>query len=588
MPIDHAFLDELTARTDIVELVSHYVSLKRQGANYFGLCPFHNEKSPSFSVSPDKQIYHCFGCGAGGGVINFVMRAEGLEFRDAVQFLADRCGMKVPQDKADPRAARRRERLLALMKDAARFYYDTLWMPEYTPMQRYFAGRGLTRKTMNRFGLGYAPDSFHATMDAMQKKGYTKEELVDAGLAVRSEKGAVYDKFRGRVMFPIIDVRGQVIAFGGRVMDYSKPKYLNSPDTRIFHKGRNLFALNLAKKTHKDYFILAEGYMDVIALHQAGFDSAVASLGTALTDEQARLIARYTKKIIISYDADGAGQAAAQRAIDILKKADLQVNVLRIPGAKDPDEFIKAKGAEAFRRLIEHSEGHNAYRLEQIAAQFDLTEDDQRIAFVQQAARMLAGIQRDVEREVYLGRAAKMAGVTVASMEVEVKRAMGQRQRRARSAEHRAIRAVVQNAQPKDRALHYPDMKAGRAEEGILGLIFADPSLIGPLAERLRPEDFTAPVLAKIYARALELDRQGAPIAVSGYEGYLDDGELALLSGILSRPPVLERRQQALDDYIKIMDERRAQRMLENPPAPGAEDPMITFSKMKADKMGGK
>ena len=588
MPIDHAFLDELTARTDIVELVSHYVSLKRQGANYFGLCPFHNEKSPSFSVSPDKQIYHCFGCGAGGGVINFVMRAEGLEFRDAVQFLADRCGMKVPQDKADPRAARRRERLLALMKDAARFYYDTLWMPEYTPMQRYFAGRGLTRKTMNRFGLGYAPDSFHATMDAMQKKGYTKEELVDAGLAVRSEKGAVYDKFRGRVMFPIIDVRGQVIAFGGRVMDDSKPKYLNSPDTRIFHKGRNLFALNLAKKTHKDYFILAEGYMDVIALHQAGFDSAVASLGTALTDEQARLIARYTKKIIISYDADGAGQAAAQRAIDILKKADLQVNVLRIPGAKDPDEFIKAKGAEAFRRLIEHSEGHNAYRLEQIAAQFDLTEDDQRIAFVQQAARMLAGIQRDVEREVYLGRAAKMAGVTVASMEVEVKRAMGQRQRRARSAEHRTIRAVVQNAQPKDRALHYPDMKAGRAEEGILGLIFADPSLIGPLAERLRPEDFTAPVLAKIYARALELDRQGAPIAVSGYEGYLDDGELALLSGILSRPPVLERRQQALDDYIKIMDERRAQRMLENPPAPGAEDPMITFSKMKADKMGGK
>lgn len=588
MPIDHAFLDELTARTDIVELVSHYVSLKRQGANYFGLCPFHNEKSPSFSVSPDKQIYHCFGCGAGGGVINFVMRAEGLEFRDAVQFLAGRCGMKVPQDKADPRAARRRERLLALMKDAARFYYDTLWMPEYTPMQRYFAGRGLTRKTMNRFGLGYAPDSFHATMDAMQKKGYTKEELVDAGLAVRSEKGAVYDKFRGRVMFPIIDVRGQVIAFGGRVMDDSKPKYLNSPDTRIFHKGRNLFALNLAKKTHKDYFILAEGYMDVIALHQAGFDSAVASLGTALTDEQARLIARYTKKIIISYDADGAGQAAAQRAIDILKKADLQVNVLRIPGAKDPDEFIKAKGAEAFRRLIEHSEGHNAYRLEQIAAQFDLTEDDQRIAFVQQAARMLAGIQRDVEREVYLGRAAKMAGVTVASMEVEVKRAMGQRQRRARSAEHRTIRAVVQNAQPKDRALHYPDMKAGRAEEGILGLIFADPSLIGPLAERLRPEDFTAPVLAKIYARALELDRQGAPIAVSGYEGYLDDGELALLSGILSRPPVLERRQQALDDYIKIMDERRAQRMLENPPAPGAEDPMITFSKMKADKMGGK
>lgn len=588
MAIDHAFLDELNARSDIVDIVSRYVVLKRQGANYFGLCPFHNEKSASFSVSPDKQIYHCFGCGAGGGVINFIMRAEGLEFRDAVRFLADRCGLKMPQESADPQAAHRRERLLALMKDTARFYYDTLWLPEYTPMQQYFARRGLTRKTMNRFGLGYAPDSFHATMDAMMKKGYTKEELLDAGLAVKNEKGAIYDKFRGRVMFPIIDVRGQVIAFGGRVMDDSKPKYLNSPDTRIFHKGRNLFALNLAKKTQSDYFILAEGYMDVIALHQAGFDSAVASLGTALTEEQARMIARYTKKIIISYDADGAGQAAAQRAIDILKRADLQVNVLRIPGAKDPDEFIKDKGADAFRRLIERSEGHNAYRLEQIAAKFDLTEDDQRVAFVQEAAQMLAAIANSVEREIYTGRAAKLADVTQDAMTVEVRRAMGLRRKRERTAEHRAIRAAVQNAQPKDRALHYDDVKAARAEEGVLALLFTDAALLEPLAKRLKPEDFTAPVLGKIYAHALELDRQGAPVSISGYEGYLDDGELALLSGILSRTPVSERRQQALDDYIKIMDERRTQRKLEQPPEAGGEDPMITFSKMKADKMGGK
>lgn len=588
MAIDHAFLDELNARSDIVDIVSRYVVLKRQGANYFGLCPFHNEKSASFSVSPDKQIYHCFGCGAGGGVINFIMRAEGLEFRDAVRFLADRCGLKMPQESADPQAAHRRERLLALMKDTARFYYDTLWLPEYTPMQQYFARRGLTRKTMKRFGLGYAPDSFHATMDAMMKKGYTKEELLDAGLAVKNEKGAIYDKFRGRVMFPIIDVRGQVIAFGGRVMDDSKPKYLNSPDTRIFHKGRNLFALNLAKKTQSDYFILAEGYMDVIALHQAGFDSAVASLGTALTEEQARMIARHTKKIIISYDADGAGQAAAQRAIDILKRADLQVNVLRIPGAKDPDEFIKDKGADAFRRLIERSEGHNAYRLEQIAAKFDLTEDDQRVAFVQEAAQMLAGIANSVEREIYTGRAAKLADVTQDAMMVEVRRAMGLRRKRERTAEHRAIRAAVQNAQPKDRALHYDDVKAARAEEGVLALLFTDAALLEPLAKRLKPEDFTAPVLGKIYAHALELDRQGAPVSISGYEGYLDDGELALLSGILSRTPVSERRQQALDDYIKIMDERRTQRKLEQSPEVGGEDPMITFSKMKADKMGGK
>lgn len=242
MAIDSSFLDELTARSDIVDVVSRYVVLKKHGANYFGLCPFHHEKSASFSVSRDKQIYHCFGCGAGGGVINFVMRMEGLEFRDAVRYLADQCGMKMPETITDPKVSQRRERLLALMKDCARFYYQTLWLPEYTPMQQYFAKRGLNRKIMNRFGLGYAPDSFDATMDAMLQKGYTREELIDAGLAVRHEKGIVYDKFRGRVMFPIIDVRGQVIAFGGRVMDDSKPKYLNSPDTGIFHKGRNLFA----------------------------------------------------------------------------------------------------------------------------------------------------------------------------------------------------------------------------------------------------------------------------------------------------------------------------------------------------------
>lgn len=588
MPMDNSFLDELTARTDIVDIVSRYVQLKRKGANYFGLCPFHNEKSASFSVSQDKQIYHCFGCGAGGGVINFVMRAEGLAFRDAVQLLADRCGMKVPETNTDPHIARRRERVLALMKDTARFYYNTLWMREYVPVQQYFLRRGLTRKSMNRFGLGYAPNSFHATMDAMMHRGYTKEELLDAGLVVKNERGAIYDKFRGRVMFPIIDVRGQVIAFGGRVTDDSKPKYLNSPDTRIFHKGRNLFALNLAKKTQKDYFILAEGYMDVIALHQAGFDSAVASLGTALTEEQARMIARYTKKIVISYDADGAGQAAAQRAIDILKRAGLSINVLRIPGAKDPDEFIKTKGPDAFQRLIAHSEGHNAYRLEQIAHKYDLTEDDQRVQFVQEAAQMLAAIAGTVEREVYAGRAAKMAEITPEAMAVEVRRALHQRNRQMRAAEQRTIRAVTQNVQPKDHTLHYPDVKSARAEEGIVGLIFTDPAMIPPLAQRLPPQQFTAPVLAKIYAHALALDQQGIAVNISGFEGYLDENELALLSGILSRPPITERREQALENYIKIIEERRVQRMLEQPVESNGEDPMITFSKMKAEKTGGK
>lgn len=588
MAIDSSFLDELTARSDIVDVVSRYVVLKKHGANYFGLCPFHHEKSASFSVSRDKQIYHCFGCGAGGGVINFVMRMEGLEFRDAVRYLADQCGMKMPETITDPKVSQRRERLLALMKDCARFYYQTLWLPEYTPMQQYFAKRGLNRKIMNRFGLGYAPDSFDATINAMLQKGYTRQELIDAGLAVRHEKGIVYDKFRGRVMFPIIDVRGQVIAFGGRVMDDSKPKYLNSPDTGIFHKGRNLFALNLAKKTDQDYFILAEGYMDVIALHQAGFDSAVASLGTALTEEQARMIARYTKKVIIAYDADRAGQAAAQRAIDILKKLDLQVNVLRIPGAKDPDEFIRQKGADAFRRLIEHSEGYNAYRLEKIADKYDLTEDDQRIRFVQETAQMLAGIVGEAEREVYAGRAAQMADITPETMAVEVRRAMQMQHRQQQAAQHRAIRAVTYHVQPRERSLHYPDIKAGRAEEGVIGLIFADPTLIQPLSKRVCTKDFTAPVLAKIYTRACALDAQGMNVSIAGFEGYLDNNELALLSEILSYPQDHERRQQALENYLNIMEERRVKRMSEQRPLDDEEDPLITFCKMKAEKTGGK
>lgn len=581
MAFDQDFLDELTARSDIVDVVSRYVQLKRSGANYFGLCPFHNEKSPSFSVSPDKQIFYCFGCHAGGGVISFVMRAEGLEFADAVAFLAKQAGLPLPEDRQDPQAGRRRERLLNLMRDAARFYYAELWKPENAAVQQYFARRGLRRKTMNRFGLGYAPDSFFATMDAMQAKGYSKEELLACGLAARSEKGNLYDKFRNRVMFPIIDQRGSVIAFGGRVMDDSKPKYLNSPETTIFHKGRNLFALNLARKTKNDYFILAEGYMDVIALHQAGFDSAVASLGTALTDEQARMISRHTKNIIISYDADGAGQAASQRAIDILKKADLTVRVLKIPGAKDPDEFLREKGPDAFRRLIERSENHNAYRLEAIAAKYDLEEDEQRVAFLRDAARLLAAMDSGVECDIYTGRAAEMAGVSKDAMSVEVRRAQAIRRKQQKTARRREIRAPAQAAQPADRGLHYADLPSARAEEGILALILADNTLLSYLADKITPQEFSAPVLRKIFTHMIRLYGDGRPVTAGAFEGYLEQTELALLARIAGQPVPAER-ERAIDDYIQKI---RNEALLHAAPQQGSgEDPLLAKAKMKAQK----
>ncbi len=587
---DAAFLDEISARNDIHSVVSQYVQLKRQGANYFGLCPFHSEKSPSFSVAPDKQIYHCFGCGAGGGVINFIMRAEGLTFPEAVETLAKRAGMQMPvESKQDFQASRRRERVLALLTDAARFYYATLWQPQYKSVQDYFFKRGLHPKVMKQFGLGFAPNSFHATMDAMQAKGYTKEELLDAGLIARNEKGHTYDKFRNRVMFPIIDLRGQVIAFGGRVMDDSTPKYLNSPDTQVYHKGRHLFAMNLAKKADfsqpdRDFIILAEGYMDVIALHQAGFPSAVASLGTALTDDQARLMARFTKKVVISYDADGAGQKAAQRAIDILRKADLQVKILRIPGAKDPDEYIKTQGPEAFRRLITRSEGHNLYRLEQIAAPFDLEEDEQRVLFLAEAARMLAAIDNAVEREIYTSRAAKMAGVTPEAMGVQVSFALKNRNKQQKTAEKRYIENAIALHQPNDNRLRYPDMKAARMEEGILGLIFTDPTLLDHCMDKLTPSDMTAPILSKLYAHACTLHQQGYTVRAAAFDGVFDDSELSVLTNILTKPVPSEHRQQALDDYIEKL---RLHKLVRGQQQADGEDPLLALSKMKAQHTGG-
>lgn len=553
MPIDPRFLDDLNARCDIVDLVSRYVSLKKSGSNYFGLCPFHNEKTASFSVAPDKQIFHCFGCGAGGGPIRFVMKIEGLEFPDAVRYLAKQYGMEVPEDTADRGQRQRRERLLTLMKEAARWFYTQLHAPQGKPSLDYFRRRALSKRTMNNFGLGYAPDSFHALLDAMTAKGYTKDELFAAGLIARSQKGTYYDKFRNRVMFPIIDIRGDVIAFGGRVMDDSKPKYLNSPETTIFNKSRNLFAMNLAKKTKSDYFLLAEGYMDVIALHQAGFDSAVASLGTSLTEEQARLLSRYTKNVIICYDADNAGQKAAQRAIDILGRAGLSVRVLRIPGAKDPDEFIKANGAEAFRKLVERSENHIMYRLQNIQDQYDLTQDDQRVLFLKDAAKEVAALENAVEREVYTARAAKTAGVTPQAFALEVKNEMARRRRFEKKRYQREVRAAANAAQPKDRSLHYDNIRSARAEEGLLGLIFADASLIPRLRELISPTEFSSELLGKIYAKACALYDEGHPVSATSLEQELTAGEMDHLAMVLGKPVPNERREQAMQDYVNVI-----------------------------------
>ena len=429
IPFPETFLTELTERSDIVDVVSGYVRLsKKSGSNLFGLCPFHSEKTPSFSVSPDKQIYHCFGCGKGGGVINFIMEIENLSFPEAVEFLAKRAGMQLPEESND-RESRQRSRMLALNRDAARFFYEQLSTPAGEPARAYMQRRRIGPVTAKNFGVGFAPDTWDSLEKAMRAKGYTDFEMFDAGLVRRGKTGSsFYDTFRNRLMFPVIDVRGNVIGFSGRILGDGEPKYMNSPETLVFNKSRNLFALNLAKKSKSGYIILAEGNIDVVSMHQAGFDSAVASLGTSLTPEQARLISRYANEVIIAYDNDGAGKKAAQRAIGILEKLDLKVRVLAMSGAKDPDEYIQTRGAAAFRNLLEGSEDQVDYRLRSVLDKYDLSQDAQKVEFLREATELVARLPGSAEREVYAMRVANLAGIAADAVTAEVK----QRRKRLR------------------------------------------------------------------------------------------------------------------------------------------------------------
>ena len=506
MAFPRQFLDELVSRCDIVDVVSSYVALQHKGSNYFGLCPFHNEKTGSFSVSPDKQIYYCFGCKRGGGVISFIMEIEGLSFPDAVRFLAKRVGMTVPEEEADREASRHRQRLLAVNKDAARWFYQNLSRPEGAAVAAYLERRKISRKTAMNFGLGASLDSWDSLLTAMLQKGYTKRELLDAGLVVQNQKGRLYDKFRNRLIFPVIDVRGDVVAFGGRVLDKSEPKYLNTQETAVYSKRRNLYGINLAKRTKRPNFILCEGNIDVITLHQAGFDNAVASMGTALTTEQIRLLSRYTKELVLCYDNDGAGQAATEKAISLLENSEFNVRVLSLPRRlqdgeyvkQDVDDFIKFQGPAAFQAILDGSENQMDYRMDAVAAKYDLSDGEAKIAYSAEIAALIASLPNAVEREVYAGRAAERAGVSRDAMLLEVKRARSKQRGKERQALKKEALNVSGLRQPESRAIRYDDVRSAMAEEGVIRLLFLD----GSLADRcgdLAPEDFSSPLLGKIY-----------------------------------------------------------------------------------------
>ena len=554
MPFPENFIQELTERSDIVDVVGSYVALgKRSGANYFGLCPFHNERTPSFAVNPSGQFYHCFGCGKGGGVINFIMEIENLSYPDAVAFLAKRAGMQMPEDSFD-RDAKKRSRLLAANRDAARWFYEQLITPEGKRCTDYMAGRKISPSVAKRFGLGFAPEHSGAFLTAMRQKGYSDWELSDADLIRRGDHG-FYSTFRNRLMFPIIDVRGNVIGFSGRALGDAGAKYLNSKDTLVFNKGRNLFALNLAKKSKAGYIILSEGNIDIVALHQAGFDSAVASLGTSLTPEQARLISRYTNEVIIAYDNDGAGIKASQRAIGILERLDLKVRVLRMTGAKDPDEYIKTRGADAFRNLLEDSEDQVDYRLGTVTAKYDLSQDDQKVAFLKEATALLATLPGAVEREVYAIRVAEQAGVGQDAVIREVERRRKQLLRKAARSEEQELNRPERMAQPADKQLRYRNPVSAAAEEGVIRLLYLEPSLV---RESGLPEAtmFSSEALGRIYTILRQKIEEGSTVSVSSLSGSLSQEEMNLLVNILQKPEVLSNGRRALQDYIDRIREQ--------------------------------
>lgn len=560
MPIPERFLDELIARTDIVDLVGEYVRLTKKGRNYWGLCPFHSEKTPSFSVSPDKQIFKCFGCGKGGGAINFIMELDSLPFRDAVGVLAKRVNLEVPDTGGFSAGMKeRREKLLTINKAAARVFHKWLYAPEGAAGLAYLQRRGLSRGTLTRFGLGFAPDRWDGLLTALAEQGWDKADLLDAGLAVSNKDGRIYDRFRNRVMFPIIDIRGDVIGFGGRVMDDSTPKYLNSPDTPVYNKSRNVFALNIAKKSRAGRVILTEGYMDTISLHQAGFDCAVASLGTSLTADHAKLLSRFTKEVILCYDGDTAGVQAANRAIPMLEKTGLKVRVLRITGAKDPDEFIKTFGREAFARLLDRSENYVAYNLKQLQASFSLEDPLQRSEFARAGTELLAELDSPVEREVYAGQLSQQTGVGKDAILQEIKRCRSQRLWKARKKQARRTLTPVNQVQPKDRRMRYDNPRSARAEEGILRLLMLDGSL-AKAVDGLTPEQFSSPVLGKIYGVLLSHLSQGRPLQLGALEGELEEREITLLAEILGRPATLENGAAAMADYRAVIETEQMKR----------------------------
>ena len=535
--IPHEYIEELTRRTDIVELVGSYVQLKRKGRLYGGLCPFHSEKSPSFYVYPDTQSFYCFGCGAGGDAITFTKKINSIDYPEAVKLLAARAGMPEPQE--DDKTGRMRSRILSMNKEAARFFHACLnsTVEEARQARAYWRRRGLDDKTIVRFGLGYAPNDGQALYQFLRDKGYNQQELDASGLFKRSPSGRIYCLFWKRVMTPIFDLRGNIIAFGGRVMDDSKPKYVNSPETLVYHKSETVFALQIAKRSAVRRFVLCEGYMDVISMHQAGIDTAVCACGTALTPDQVRLISEYADEVILSYDSDEAGQKATLRSLELFRNSPVKVGVLQIPGAKDPDEYIKKYGADRFKALLDGVGNALDFRLKRLRDKYDLAQDAQRLEYVKEAVEMLAERSNPTEQEVYAGRLAEETNISktaiMTQLETAVKKA-GNRRRCERNRELLKSGEMNQINVPYS-AGGSQALGIASAQQRLLAAMLREPHYIDMVKGQVSAEQFVLPQQKELFEAMLRCRQEGIEVSLTALRAFVSEEALNELSHLAAQ-----------------------------------------------------
>jgi len=548
--LSDSFLQELKMKTDIEDVISTYVTLKRRGATLVGLCPFHNEKTPSFTVYPATQSFYCFGCGAGGDAITFVKKIENLDYLDAVKTLALRAGLQMPQEGFDDSLSKRRRRILEMNREAARFYHSVLLSPEGKVGYDYYIGRALSAATINHFGLGFAPNQWDALLKHMRAKGYQPAELVDAGLARKGQKG-YYDNFRNRVMTPIIDVRGNVIAFGGRVLDDSKPKYINTGDTLVYKKTNELFALNFAKDSKEDALILCEGYMDVIAMHQAGFTNAVAGCGTALTTEQVRLISRYAKEVILTYDADEAGQKALQKAMTLFDQTDVKVRIPALVGGKDPDEIIRTYGRDKFKGMLEGASNETEFRLLALRRQYNLATTQGKIDFIGGALQILATLP-PVEQDLYVSRLSEELGVERQNMKVQLQDLVARQGNRRGKREFKRI--VQENMRKTARETMATDasLRKLRAEDRLISLLLRYPDC-SRLCKDFDPQWLTPGFAQRVFTLILQRLENGDGTELMDLRDRLTDDEMGRLSGIIARGGESADAKQEFSDCLQTI-----------------------------------